>query len=405
MAARPRLLRLSSVGVSRRGSPLWLLSAGHGPRDVLVVAGAHANEPAGGASALALAGHFALDPEVLARTGCTWHLLLCLDPDGMRLAERWLHGPRSVEGYFRNFYRPAFTSQPEFLPVTGEGRDPMPESQALVWLIDELRPAVQFSLHGVEVGGSFLQLTRQVPGAAEVFRGVAARQRIPLELRPFDGMGWYVDAPGVLVLPGAQAADERDPTGFTSEATWTYAMRHGTVSAVVETPYWAVPAVSDARPTAGTRERELARLGELLLSRTKQLEAVLGECTSRVPEERLPFLTAAKELIEVAPGIVDTWTSYDARELGAAELAATVGNSVSLGISARRTPLRAAAMLRGALGERPAPADAAVAARLDGLVGDWCQDMERQYEPRWVPLTAQTNLHTQTMLGVARAAV
>ncbi|MFI8786851.1 hypothetical protein [Streptomyces sp. NPDC055105] len=62
-------------------------------------------------------------------------------------------------------------------------------------------------------------------------------------------------------------------------------------------------------------------------------------------------------------------------------------------------------MLRGALGERPAPADAAVAARLDGLVGDWCQDMERQYEPRWVPLTAQTNLHTQTMLGVARAAV
>lgn len=54
-------------------------------------------------------------------------------------------------------------------------------------------------------------------------------------------MGWYVDAPGVLVLPGAQAADERDPTGFTSEATWTYAMRHGTVSAVVETPYWPCP--------------------------------------------------------------------------------------------------------------------------------------------------------------------
>ncbi|MGW6398963.1 hypothetical protein [Streptomyces sp. NPDC055134] len=38
--------------------------------------------------------------------------------------------------------------------------------------------------------------------------------------------------------------------------------------------------------------------------------------------------------------------------------------------------------------------------RLDGLVGEWCEDMERQYEPRWVPLT---NLHTQTMLGIARA--
>lgn len=54
----PGLLRLSSVGQSRAGRPLWLLSAGHGDRHILAVAGAHANEPVGGASVLRLAALF-----------------------------------------------------------------------------------------------------------------------------------------------------------------------------------------------------------------------------------------------------------------------------------------------------------------------------------------------------------
>ncbi|MCX4424149.1 M14 family zinc carboxypeptidase [Streptomyces mirabilis] len=410
VAARPGALRLRAVGTSRAGRPLWLLSAGHGPRHILTVAGAHANEPVGGVTSLSLAERFAREPALLQESGCTWNFLLCLDPDGASLAGRWLTGrpgeglpgeglpgegraaaeaSPTLRGYYRRFYRPAFAAQPEFPPVTSDPRPVMPESEALVRLIDELRPVVQFSLHGVEVGGSFLQLTRAVPGAAAAYRRIAADLGIPLEHRPFDGMGWLAESPGVLVLPDSGPTEERDPSGFTSQATWLYAMRHGTVSAVVEAPFWSVAGVSDPRPVAEPR-REVAEASEILLGRAKQLEAVVGELGPRAPEtpEEIAHFTAARELMDIGPGVVDTWNS--------AELATTVGNAVSLGVAARRIPLRAAAMMRQALGGAPA---------LDTLVEAWARELASTFDARWVPVTDQTELQIRTMLALARALV
>ncbi|MFE2962630.1 M14 family zinc carboxypeptidase [Streptomyces sp. NPDC059340] len=409
VAARPGALRLRVVGTSRAGRPLWLLSAGHGPRHILTVAGAHANEPVGGVTALSLAERFAREPALLQESGCAWHFLLCLDPDGASLAGRWLTGRSgegrpgegrpgegraaeaspTLRGYYRRFYRPAFAAQPEFPPVASDPRPAMPESEALVRLIDELRPVVQFSLHGVEVGGSFLQLTRAVPGAAAAYRRIAADLGIPLEHRPFDGMGWLAESPGVLVLPDSSPTVERDPSGFTSQATWLYAMRHGTVSAVVEAPFWSVAGVSDPRPVAEPR-REVAEASEILLGRAKQLEAVVGELGPRSPQtpEEIAHFTAARELMDIGPGVVDTWNS--------AELATTVGNSVSLGVAARRIPLRAAAMMRQALGGAPA---------LDTLVEVWARELASTFDARWVPVADQTELQTRTMLALARALV
>ncbi|WP_159029768.1 M14 family zinc carboxypeptidase [Streptomyces marincola] len=51
----PRAMRLRTAGRSRGGDPLLLLTVGHGARNVLLVAGLHANEPAGGATSLRLA--------------------------------------------------------------------------------------------------------------------------------------------------------------------------------------------------------------------------------------------------------------------------------------------------------------------------------------------------------------
>jgi hypothetical protein len=409
VAARPGALRLRAVGTSRAGRPLWLLSAGHGPRHILTVAGAHANEPVGGVTSLALAERFAREPALLQESGCAWHFLLCLDPDGASLAGRWLTGRSgeglpgegrsgegrpaeaspTLRGYYRRFYRPAFAAQPEFPPVASDPRPVMPESEALVRLIDELRPVVQFSLHGVEVGGSFLQLTRAVPGAAAAYRRIAADLGIPLEHRPFDGMGWLAESPGVLVLPDSSPTEERDPSGFTSQATWLYAMRHGTVSAVVEAPFWSVAGVSDPGPVAEPR-REVAEASEILLGRAKQLEAVVGELGPRSPQTpaEIAHFTAARELMDIGPGVVDTWNS--------AELATTVGNSVSLGVAARRIPLRAAAMMRQALGGAPA---------LDTLVEAWARELASTFDARWVPVTDQTELQIRTMLALARALV
>lgn len=480
VAARPGVLRLRDIGSSRAGRPLWLLSAGNGPRQLLTVAGAHANEPVGGATSLRCARYLARDPRILGRGAggldCTWHFLLCLDPDGASLAEGWMtagtspapgptgtaggpdatagartpdtayrmrashaadaagahdatraHDPAAAAGvggipesahgrtaavpsgagpapeaaapaaptaavppigsYYRGFYRPAFAAQPEFPPVAGDPRAPMPESEVLLGLLDELRPVAQFSLHGVEVGGTFLQLTRAVPGAPAAYRRIAADLGVPLEHRPFDGMGWLVEGPGVLVLPDGSPAEERDPSGFVSRATWLHGMRHGTVSAVVEAPFWSVAGVGDPRPVAEPH-RELADVSELLLGRVKQLGSLVDALDPRPPEraDRLAHFTAARELMDIGSGVVDTWS--------AAELAATVGNSVSLGIAARRIPLRAAAMMSQALGGAP---------ELDALVAGWARELERTFDARWVPVADQTALQARTMLVLARA--
>jgi hypothetical protein len=392
VTAAPEELRLRSVGASRAGRPLWLLSAGHGDRQILTVAGAHANEPVGGASALRLAGLLARRPHELQRLGCTWHFLLCLDPDGADLAQGWQpeEPEPSLEECHRYFYRPAFARQPESLPSPDQGRDPLPESAALVRLLDELRPVAQFTLHGIEVGGAFLMLTREVPGAARAFRETAARLRIPLDCHPVDGPDWQLDAPGVLLLPGDRSEGERDPSGFVAESTWLHPRRYGTLTALIEAPAWCVPAVSEVRPVADP-DREIARVGEVLLGQTRELMAVLGErAAAVVPEDLAPLRDAARELVDVAPSIVETWASE--------EHTPYQGHFATLGVAARRIPLRAAAMMRRAL----ARTDPELCDTLGNLVREWCRQLEKSYDLRWVPVSVQTGLHVRSMLDTAR---
>jgi hypothetical protein len=392
-AAEPGAVGLRQVGESRAGRPLWLLSAGRGARQVLTVAGAHANEPVGGASALRLAGVLARRPQLLRRLNCSWHFLLCLDPDGASLAQGWQPeepAPSLQECHLR-LYRPAFARQPESLPALGERRPPLPESAALVRLLDELRPIAQFTLHGIEFGGAFTMMTRQVPGAARAFRRSAALLDIPLDDQPCDGPDWRPDPPGVLLLPADRTGSERDPSGFVAESTWLYPRRYGTLTTLVEAPAWGVPALSDPRPQADPG-RAVARVGEVLLDRTRELTAVLEAraAAEDVPEALAPLRDAALELIDVAPSVAATWT---AEELGGSR-----GHFATLGMGARRIPLRAAAMMRRAL----APVDPATADKLGDLVREWCQELEKAYAPRWVPVSAQTGLHVRTMLDIGR---
>lgn len=388
VAAAPGVLRLRAVGESRGGRPLWVLSAGHGERQILTVAGAHANEPVGGASALRLARLLAHRPEIPEALGCTWHFLLCLDPDGARLAHGWQpeEPAPSLTECHRHFYRPEFACQPESLPVPGTGREPLPESAALVRLLDELRPVAQFTLHGIEVGGAFTLQTRRVPGAARAFRETAALLRIPLDHRPYDAPDWQPDPPGVLRLPEGNTGSERDPSGYVAESTWLYPWRYGTLTAVVEAPAWSAPAVSDPRPEPDPRG-EAARAAELLLGRTREITELLGD---GVPDEDLlPLHTAARELLDVAPSIAATCAD---------ERGGSRGHFATLGVAARRIPLRAAAMLRRALaGTAPGTACA-----LTDLVHEWCRELDKTYELRWIPVSAQTALHVRTMLDVAR---
>ncbi|CAM5319729.1 M14 family zinc carboxypeptidase [Streptomyces violaceorubidus] len=210
----PGACRLRRIGTSRAGRPILMLSVGHGPRHVLVVARPHSDEPVGGATALALAERVAdgdrrstaTDPDAV-----TWDVVLCLDPDGAALSEGLeaaTAGPgHPLDGYYRAAFRPVAAEQPEWAPI--EGRR-MPESRALLDAIDELRPVLQCSLHSVDVGGTGSSSTRDLPGLAAPFRASAAAVGVPVQHGTYDALYWENPAPGIHVLP---PPDRHRPAG------------------------------------------------------------------------------------------------------------------------------------------------------------------------------------------------
>ncbi|MFI6281185.1 M14 family zinc carboxypeptidase [Streptomyces sp. NPDC050988] len=388
-AHRPGLCALRQVGSSRAGRPLHLLSVGHAARSVLVVAGAHANEPTGGSTLLSLTERVLRDRELRADT--SWHFLLCADPDGASL--HVTPAPRTLLDYHLGFFRPAGPEQPEWSPsVLPPDRLP-PETRALTRVIDELRPYLQVTLHGTDLGGSWVQLTKDIPGLAEPFAKSAAELNIPVETGASDAAGWPASGPGVHVMP-APGSDLAYPSmpDDARHSTWYHAHRYGGLTAVVEVPMWASDLVDDPAPHPAPAAA-MRRLARRLLQDAVQVESVLAEVLPRLPGPDGPLLRAAKWALELVPGLAGDW----ARTPPADSTMAYVGSVDAFG---RRLPLRAAAMLLRVLQE----ADDRAAPPLEHLVASWSEAFAERFRARWVPLEHQVEHQSRTVVAAARHA-
>ncbi|MEU2773059.1 M14 family zinc carboxypeptidase [Streptomyces sp. NPDC007162] len=388
-ALRPGLCRLRQIGVSRAGRPLHLLSMGHAPRAVLVVAGAHANEPTGGGTLQALAERVLNEREL--RTGTSWHFLLCADPDGASL--HVTPAPRSLFDYHLGFYRPSGPEQPEWSPsVLPPDRLP-PETVALLGVIDELRPYLQVSLHGTDLGGSWVQLTRDVPGLAEPFAKSAAELHIPVETGASDAAGWPASGPGVRVMPepGSGVAYPSMPDDA-RHSTWYHAHRYGGLTAVVEVPMWASDLVDDPAPHPAPAAA-MRLLAQRLLRDSREVERVLAEALPRLDGPDGPLLRAARWALGLIPGLAQDWILRPPIDT----TRAYIGSVDAFG---RRLPLRAASMLLRVLRE----ADDRAAPRLEELVASWCDAYAERFQARWVPLERQVEHQSRTVLAAAQHA-
>ncbi|MFI0938351.1 M14 family zinc carboxypeptidase [Streptomyces sp. NPDC021020] len=385
----PEVCRLASVGTSRAGRPLLMLSVGHGERNVLVVAGPHANEAAvGGATVLRLAHTIARRRADGDDDGSSWHFLLCIDPDGAALNEPWLSGPYTLRGHYEHFFRPCTAEQPEWLPAGGAGPGPaLPETRALVDVLDELRPVLQCSLHGIDVGGSFVQLTSDVPGVPERIGKSAAELDIPLESGSSDAFQWPSPGPGVYVMPPCG-----DPgIGDGAHSTWVHAQRYRGVTAIVEVPMWACDRSADTTPHPDA-DRALRRAGAALRRDLPAVARVLDAVLPRLglQDADCAPLRTVRELVGLGPALTAEWDPA-VRPPGAAPLPdMTTARVTSIEVFAQRIPLRAAAMLRRV-------ADVPQVAR---LVDTWCEAYERAYRPRWVPVADQVEQQARSVLAV-----
>lgn len=412
---RPGLCRLRQIGSSRAGEPLWLLSIGHGSRNVLVVAGPHANEMVGGATVLRLAERVSAEPRLVAGADAAWHLLLCADPDGARLNEAVPEGEFTMLGHYRHFFRPCAAEQPEWLAADGGLGDALPETRALIGVIDELRPVLQVSLHGIDVGGSFVQLTRDIPRLAERIAKSAAEFDIPLEAGSSDAFHWPSPGPGVYLMPPPARFRSREDADF---STWTYLHRYGGVTAIAEVPMWACDRAADTSPHPAA-EHALRAAGEALRQGSHLVGRMIAEAGpyAAAGDDGSPLLRAAAEIAAVGPQLAADWDPALRRPGRPPLPPMTRARVSSVEIYTQRLPLRAASMLlrfvRGAADRaadratdratdraaEPSLALNELRGRLEQLVTDWCRSYESAHRARWIPVRHQAEQHARAAIA------
>ncbi len=385
----PGRCRVREVGRSRAGRPLVLVSVDDGEHTVLVVGGPHPNEPVGLAAAVRLAERVL---ELPPRPGVGWHVLLCLDPDGAALNEGWLQGPLTAARHYEHFFRPAFHEQPELLPHPDGPLTPMPESRVLTGLIDELRPVLQCSLHGVDFGGAFVQLTRPLPALAEPFARSVARGGIPLDVDSYDALGWHSPAPGTYLMPppgrGRQPLPDRPEL-----STWAYAGRYGGTTAVLEVPMWAIDAVGDARPAPDV-PAAVGACADRLRSRVAELTALLPQVPRHAGVAYGPLLRSVEFNLAVCPPVVADWLA----DWSTAPL--SVSRVTTARIVAERVPLRISSMLLRLLADCGGPAADAARTRARGVAAASLEGLQR-LGARWVPVETQVAHQTRAVFAAA----
>jgi hypothetical protein len=310
----PDLVWLRRIGTSRLGEPLRALTIGDGPADALVIAGPHPNEPVGSLTVSALINLLCEDSALRTELGYRWHFVACADPDGARLNEGWYGTPGDRRAYFDNFYRPDLTDQVEWtFPLTSGDYyfdRTLPETQALIRLMDDVHPSFVCSLHNGEHQGAFFLVNREDAELAQRLTALAERQGIPLEHgEPEILPGTELIAPAVYRTPPGDLVGR---TFHTGGGSCDYASRFGALHLVPEVPFWADDRVADLTPVSRTYAEILADAAaarrDLLDTLHSSMQAVAQDLIVSSPfrrstERTLKAIQALGKPTELVPGL------------------------------------------------------------------------------------------------------
>ncbi|MCJ7625417.1 MAG: hypothetical protein MUO76_18110 [Anaerolineaceae bacterium] len=303
----PDIVSWLPIGSSRAGEEIRMLKIGDGSKNALLFAMPHPNEPIGSMMLEFLSTRLAEDDELREGLGYTWHMIKCIDVDGTRLNEGWFKGPYSVTNYARNYYRPPSFQQIEWtFPIeykTLRFDKPLPETKALMKIIEDKKPEFIFSLHNSGFGGAYLYVSHNRKDFFRDFYELVESQELPLHLgepeMPF--VEQLSDA--VFRLNGISEGydfleknSDKDPAEVMRGGadSFEYARRFcDPFFLVCEMPYFNNPIIHDTSPTEHVR-RDL--IMQNIAATRKQIHS-MKELFDSIQEE-LTLGTAFKETIE-----------------------------------------------------------------------------------------------------------
>ncbi|MBG0764453.1 MAG: zinc carboxypeptidase [Tissierellales bacterium] len=182
----PDIVEIFEMGKTRENNSIYCMKIGNGKKNGLMFGCPHPNEPIGAMMLEYFTEELAKNKELREKLDYTWYIVKSWDVDGTKLNEKWFKGPFTLYNYSRNFFRPAGHQQVDWtFPVDYKNlhfHETIPETKAMMNLIDEIKPKFIYSLHNAGFGGVYWYLTDDTKDIYDDLKNAAKKQNIQLNL-------------------------------------------------------------------------------------------------------------------------------------------------------------------------------------------------------------------------------
>ncbi|RJO73491.1 hypothetical protein D5S18_19965 [Nocardia panacis] len=404
----PDRVTITEIGRSRAGEPLRAVRVGGGARQIVVIGNPHPNEPIGMATIEHLVRALAAGADTL---GATWHFVPCIDPDGTRLNEGWFAGPRTRTAVAAEFYRPPATEQPEWaFPVSWDGAlvgTPLPETEALMTLIDRVRPALIASLHNADFGGGYFYTSGGDASYWSALTGLLTGADIPVHDGEPDAPGARRWARGVFEVPtfttmaeALTAAGVEPVAALGGGGCRDYAAKYGAAVLVCELPLRLDARIADTSPSG----RTLGEVCDEVAGRYYALAAEAALVLDRIADGldgSSPFERAVRALVEALPGLAEVKEATPERDRAATRGEVFTERHCWLGMFR----LRLGGMLVRLLDELVATGHVSARAeriRFGAIFEAWCAEEEEHAPGEAIPLELLVGIQAGAIATAAR---
>jgi hypothetical protein len=349
LAKKSKHVELKEIGKSKEGRTINCLKIGDGKENALLFAFPHPNEPIGSMSLEFLSHFLAENPEFTQNTGYTWYLIKAIDADGAVLNEGWFKGEFSPLKYAKNYYRPAPYEQIEWsFPINYKKinfETPTPETQALINLIQTLKPKFMYSLHNSGFGGVYFYISYAIANLFEDLVNFVKKEQLPLHLGEPEAPYIKKLHDAIFQMFGVQeqydyleAKGIENPTEFIKNGTSSYdylkkVAGQESFTLVCEMPYFYNRSIADTSKTEFERRdlriESLEYKKEIFIRAKKIFRHIKRYCnkTSRFYTAVAEYIKLTRPSLELEINVTKTSPEYDGK--------ATVSQAFDLNVASR----------------------------------------------------------------------
>lgn len=307
----PDVVTVFEAGKSRKGHPILCSKIGNGEKKALCFALPHPNEPIGAMTIEYLSRALAENEEFRKSTGYTWYFMKCVDPDGTKLNEEWFRGPYNIYNYTKNFFRPGSVEQVEWtFPVHYKKlkfNSPMPETEAIMNVIQNVKPDFMYSLHNAGFGGAYWYITHQYEDIFDDLRNAAKKQGVALHLGEPETPSVQQFSESIYKMLGIE--EEYDYLEKYTDVSPEKIIKCGTSSSsyakkyndcltlLTELPYFFDDRIQCLSESNLTRREAILQNVEINKQHYKKLNSYLTKITDYISEDN-PFPLLVKQMVE-----------------------------------------------------------------------------------------------------------